>query len=370
MNGERDLRQTICRETLSYLSEKARNLEHLILQTDGSTVGVQTADAIELNLLLAALPSLKKVVISTAFFTTSHVCALAHVQSLQSLTIHETGDEDQPYLDTTELQFHNAFPSLTHFSSETHGFKDVASFLDACQPCALRSISVSSPEVEDHEAFSCLFDIASSVCLGLKEIFLESVNRKITTTPQSSLLKESFRMLSGCLDLSSLTLHNAPPSLLNIETISDLLKGLPSLHTLSLSEYSGTEPILPLACLSKLAPLCPWMVKLGLYMDTLSVPDARSPHQNDSQCFKRLNHLNVGRSPLKSPALRVTAFLSSILPVGCNLFYTRNYSQSAGQCDTEFNTWASVADFLPMMIRMRKAERLLGSPCSMCHGVK
>ncbi|KAF9495940.1 hypothetical protein BDN71DRAFT_808378 [Pleurotus eryngii] len=148
--------------------------------------------------------------------------------------------------------------------------------------------------------------IAGSVCLELKEIFLESVDRKITITPHSSLLKESFRMLYGYLNLSCPTLHNASPLLLNIKTISDLLKGLPSLRTLSLSEYSATKPTLSLAWLPKLAPLCPQTVKSGLHMDTPSVPDARSLQQNDSECFKRPNHLDVGRSPLESSALRVT----------------------------------------------------------------
>ncbi|KAF9495936.1 hypothetical protein BDN71DRAFT_1495570 [Pleurotus eryngii] len=286
------------------------------------------------------------------------------MQSLKSLTVYENADEAQPAIDTTELQFSDTFSSLTCFSIETISFEGVTSLLDACQPRTLHEIFVTSPGVEDGGAFSGLLAVASSVCLELKKIFVQSVDPEIPTAPQSNLSKEFFSVLYRCTNLTSLTLYNTPPLHLNIEILSDLLKGLPSLRTLRLSEYSGTKPTLPLACLPKLTPLCPQMVKLELYMNTSSVPDAKSPHQNDLECFKRLEHLDVGRSPLKSSSLRVTSFLSSVLPVGCHLLHD---SESSGQ---RHNTWMSVAEFLPMMIRMRRAERLLDARCGGCRSMK
>lgn len=150
-----------------------------------------------------------------------------------------------------------------------------------------------------------------------------------------------------CSSLVSLHLGHSPRLRLTIETMRGLLTGLPSLETLKLDECHA-PPTLPLSALSELAPLCPRMKSLTLYMDTIRLSTSAPPKRR----FRCLEVLSVGCSPLKSSAINVAKFLAAILPDTCIL----KYRTSCWYLHESDNRWKPVVDFLPFMLELRAAR--------------
>ncbi|KAF4591278.1 hypothetical protein EYR40_009881 [Pleurotus pulmonarius] len=353
-SSEADL--TICKDVISYLPEKAPNLQSLDISIPTDFDAVSDPD-LGVEILLPALPHLKNVVLPSCFLP-SCLRPLAHLPALETVILDSIHRQT---LDIEGLRFHDAFPSLTRLAITWYSFKEVAALLHTCTPNSLRKLSVSSSKMEHISAFSHLFDVACSVCPDLQTISLDGKWRKNSATPQQAAPDDFFRILHRRPNLTSLILSDTPPLFLDIKTLSDLLIGLPLLRVLCLGEFPAHSPTLPLSSLSKLAPLCPHMEHLELYMDTRSVPDTTSTGPNDTECFKRLKSLNVGASPLGSPAIEVTSFLSSILPEGCRLSRSYDDAIPIEHRISKYDTWKPVVDFLPMMIRMRKAEKFVDS---------
>ncbi|KAF7423012.1 hypothetical protein PC9H_011176 [Pleurotus ostreatus] len=260
-------------ETLSYLPEKAANLEHVVLHASFA-VDTKTVDSLQLDLLFSSLSNLKTVQIAPCFFVPSSIHGLGHLQGLQCLTIPFDGNNPpKPLRIITPSNTFSEFSSLTKFVTEWNSFQDVISYLDANNTPVLRSLSVSSHEAEDSDMFVRLLGVALSNCPYLEDIALSAL--RCNTIISEPIVQEGFfHVLHGGANLTSLVLCDSPPLSLNIETVSDLLKALPSLQKLRLLEYPTVPPTFPLSGLSELAPLCSQMEELALYMETSWVPEA------------------------------------------------------------------------------------------------
>ncbi|KAL4261195.1 F-box domain-containing protein [Pleurotus pulmonarius] len=338
--------EAICEEILSYVPEKAPNLEHIVLQAS-SAVDTETVDSLRLDVLFSSLSRLKTVVIAPTFFVPSAIHGLGHLQGLRSLTIPFDGNNPPKPLNLTTPS--NTFSSLTNFLTEWNSFHDIISFLDVYNPPALRSLSVASHEAEVAEMFARLLEVTLSGRPYLEEISLSAL-RCNTVISEPSVSADFFHVLHGGTNLTSLVLCDTPPLSLSIRTVCDLLKALPSLQKLRLLEYPTAPPTFPLSGLSELAPLCPRLEELALYMETSQVQGVSVPHRNASECFQRLRCLSVGTSPLDSPALEVTAFLSSILPKWCCLARGWDHHLPIDERQAKYDAWKSVVDSLSTMV--------------------
>lgn len=343
-----DTCEAICKETLSYLPEKAANLEHIVLYASFA-VDTETVDSLQLDLLFSSLSNLKTVEIAPCFFVPSSIHGLSQLQSLQSLTIPFDGNNPpKPLNIITPSNTFSESSSLTKFLAEWNSFQDVISFLNANNASALRSLSVSSHEAEDSDMFVRLLGVALSNCPYLEDIALSAL--RCNTVIAEPIVQEGFfHVLHGGANLTSLVLCDTPPLSLNVETVSDLLKALPSLQKLRLLEYPTAPPTFPLSGLSQVAPLCPQMEELALYMESSWVPEVSVPCRNASECFKRLRCLNVGPSSLNSSVLEVASFLSSILPTGCCLSRCYDYHLPIDERQAKYDTWKPVVKSFPMV---------------------
>ncbi|KAF7425937.1 hypothetical protein PC9H_008299 [Pleurotus ostreatus] len=158
------------------------------------------------------------------------------------------------------------------------------------------------------------------------------------TDEPSRLFAQTFRVL----------LNYAPRLGLNVELMKVLLASLPSLEILNLNENLGPAT-LPISALSELAPLCPRMKLLTLYTNTerFSILSVATPPDTPHK-FSCLKVLDVGVSPLKSPALDVGSFLGMILPKECILRVTNPEEEEQAK-------WMAVIDFVPMTIQLYTA---------------
>ncbi|KAF4591290.1 hypothetical protein EYR40_009893 [Pleurotus pulmonarius] len=168
MHDDTDKQPITSRDTLVYLPKKAMKLEHLVL-TVWTAVKAETADKLQLNVVLPALPELKLVEISPCLLTPSCLRALARLHGLQSLTIPRIEDRTQP--------------SLNVIRSPDSSYK----------PRALRSISVSSYETEGVDSFTRLLDVIALAYPTVEDISLTSAEQTsaISSDRSFSVLRQS-----------------------------------------------------------------------------------------------------------------------------------------------------------------------------------
>lgn len=148
------------------------------------------------------------------------------------------------------------------------------------------------------------------------------------------------------------------PRFYDTDALINIAKALPSLRTLALWSTSSVDapPAFPMSILPTLGSLCYQLELLCLYMDTS--PPALPPicaSTGDSTPFECLDKLDVGTSSLDSPAPEVAAYLSSLLREHCQL--SRVYDLCMDNGGPKHDSWQPVIDFLPVMIRVRKAEK-------------
>lgn len=205
-----DTCEVICKETLSYLPEKAANLEHIVLHASFA-VDTETVDSLQLDLLFSSLSNLKTVQIAPCFFVPSSIHGLGQLQGLQSLTIPFDGNNPpKPLNIITPSNTFSEFSSLTKFVTEWNSFQDVISFLDANNTPVLRSLLVSSHEAEDSDMFVRLLEVALSICPYLEDIALSAL--RCNTIISEPIVQEGFfHVLYGGANLTSLVLCDTPP---------------------------------------------------------------------------------------------------------------------------------------------------------------
>ncbi|KAF7426475.1 hypothetical protein PC9H_008844 [Pleurotus ostreatus] len=327
----------VYRRTLLYVSDKAPNLERLSL-TSWSPLDTNTEFAI--HSLLSSLTRLQILLVSPTLLSALTLNAIARLPHLKSLTVSSETTYKKlavPMAAPTE-----SFPSLKTLSSyDMFSFGTVTDVLNAYRPRSLSDLDITSRHKENISAYSLLVAAVTSVSPNIRSIRLRSKEQWDINDPE---LDHSSAMLFlsidyHCFNLTSLSLQNPPPLHLGIEIMTDLLKSLPYLKTLQFNESTG-PPTLRLSALPILAPLCPLMKTLTLYMDTkgVSCSGPQGAH------FVRLETLNVGMSPLDSPAHDVAVFLSTVLPKACTL--TR---ASYAYPEEQYQSWQQVIDILPML---------------------
>ncbi|KAF4564930.1 hypothetical protein EYR40_011104 [Pleurotus pulmonarius] len=330
--------------TLSHLPNLCPNLRGLSLMTE-----LQLDDAPQFDEALSSLLLLQEISISSTLLSLSTVNTLAHLPHLEIFTIIADDIDEEWTLPAMPLP--DAFPSLTTFSSETVGFRCIASFLEAYEPRELRTLHVHSVSTESHTTYHSVFAAVASACPNIKDICLQiliaghiEVSHQFST-PLLSVIP------CHILDLTSLELGSPPPLKLDVDCMKTLLTALPSLHTLKLVETTG-PPTLPLSALSELAPLCPGMRFLTLYVDTKHVSASAPP---DGAIFPCLEVLDVLLSPLESPARNVAMFLGSVLPLACVV------KRLHGKDRADDMRWEPVIDFLPLIFELRGAKQASGA---------
>ncbi|KAL4248356.1 hypothetical protein AB1N83_014411 [Pleurotus pulmonarius] len=190
MHDDTDKQPITSRDTLVYLPKKAMKLEHLVL-TVWTAVKAETADKLQLNVVLPALPELKLVEISPCLLTPSCLRALARLHGLQSLTIPRIEDRTQPSLNV--IRSPDSFSCLRVLSIHSNPFRDVTLFLSSYKPRALRSISVSSYETEGVDSFTRLLDVIALAYPTVEDISLTSAEQTsaISSDRSFSVLRQS-----------------------------------------------------------------------------------------------------------------------------------------------------------------------------------
>lgn len=320
--------------TLSYLPHLCPKLQNLSLSTE-----FELDDAPQFDAALSSLLLLKELVLSSPLLSLSTINTLAHLPYLESFTIISYNMEST--LPTMPLS--DAFSSLRNFASETIGFRSIVSFLEAYEPRKLHTLYVYSTSTESHATYQSIFAAVTSTCPDIKDIHLQSqLVADIEPIADPLLSTIPYHLL----DLTSLKLIYPPPLKLDAGCMKALLAALPSLHTLKLLETTG-PPTLPLSALSELAPLCPVMRFLTLYLDTKHVSSSTPPNA----IFPCLEVLDVQSSPLESSARDVATFLGSVLPLTCVVKHS-HYSDGP-----ERMKWGPVIDFLPLIFELRAAKQ-------------
>ncbi|KAF4586588.1 hypothetical protein EYR40_010600 [Pleurotus pulmonarius] len=327
----------VYRRTLLYVSDKAPNLKRLSL-TSWGRIDVETKFAI--NSLLSSLTRLETLFVSPAILSTMTFSAIARLPHLKSLMV--SSDATTEKLVVTTAAPRGSFPSLKTLSSyDMFSFQTVTDVLKAYRPNGLSDLDITSRHKQSISAYSSLIATVTSVSPNIRSISLRSKEQWRSDDPE---LDQSSGVLFlsieyHCSNLTCLSLHNPPPLHLSVEIMIDLLNSLPSLHTLQFNESTG-PPNLHLSALPILAPLCPLMKILTLYMDTKQI----SPSCPQDVRFARLETLNVGMSPLDSPVRDVAIFCSMVLPKACNLSRA-----SYAYHEERYKAWEEVIDLLPTL---------------------
>ncbi|KAF9491221.1 hypothetical protein BDN71DRAFT_1510587 [Pleurotus eryngii] len=322
--------------TLSHLPHLCPKLRNLLLSTE-----FELDDAPQFDAALSSLLLLKELVLSSRLLSLLMINTLAHLPYLESFTIMSYNMDEESILPAMPLS--DAFPSLRTFASDTIGFRSIVSFLEAYEPRELHTLYVHSASTESHATYQSIFAAVASACPSIKDIHLQSrLVADIECIADPLLSTIPFHLL----DLTSLKLISPPPLKLDVGCMKALLAALPSLHTLKLLETTG-PPTLPLSALSELAPLCPAMRFLTLYLDTKHVSASAPPNT----MFSCLEVLDVQSSPLESAARDVATFLGSVLPLACVVKHS-HYTDGP-----ERMKWGPVVDFLPLIFELRAAKQ-------------
>ncbi|KAF9492926.1 hypothetical protein BDN71DRAFT_1450891 [Pleurotus eryngii] len=327
----------VYRRTLLHVSDKAPNLERLSL-TSWSRIDTDTEFAI--RSMLSSLTRLQSLLVSPTILSASTLSAIARLPHLKSLMV--SSDTTYEKLAVTTAAPTESFPSLKTLSSyDMFSFRTVTDVLNSYRPRSLSDLDITSRHKENLSAYNLLVAAVTSVSPDIRSIRLRSKEQWDINDPgldhSSAMLFLSIEY--HCSNLTSLSLQNPPPLHLSVEIMTSLLNSLPYLDTLQFNESTG-PPTLHLSALPILAPLCPLMKTLTLYMDTkrVSCSGPQDVH------FGRLEVLNVGMSPLDSPAHDVAVFLSTVLPKACTL--TR---ASYAYPEERYKLWQQVVDSLPML---------------------
>lgn len=313
------------RMTMTFLRDLAPNLEVLRLC-------VSTSDDVDCVLqvnfaeVLASLPQCRELILPPSFLAPRLLHALSelpHLGSLRASRASFEGDLDQ--IPASPIPNDHGFSSLANLELEACSYSTAASILMSYNPRSITKLAVEAFTRETHGAYIDLFSAISSCCPRIEEITISNDWRGIQPdTPEPPHYHSPtlfFESLFRCSYLTSLTLNNSVPLYLDVAAMTELVKALPNLRALRLYEEATTPPALSLSSLATLAPLCPNMEHLALNLDT---SDITTPSQS-GHCdlpgfkFKRLKVLDVGLSPLRSPAPAVASFLLAILPKGCKV---------------------------------------------------
>ncbi|KAF9491217.1 hypothetical protein BDN71DRAFT_96290 [Pleurotus eryngii] len=325
--------------TLSHLHHLCPNLRKLSLSTK---LGLD--DAPQFDTILSSLPLLHEVKLSTSLLCPATLSTLAHLPHLESFTITTIDADEESTLPVMPLP--DAFLSLTAFTGMVE-FRSIASFLEAYEPRELRTLDVYSTNVESHATYQSLFAVVASACPKIMNISLQG---PLVFDTEPIVYPSSTPLLSTVpyhlLDLTSLELFGAPPLNLDVGCMKALLAALPSLHTLKLTDDAGAST-LPLSALSELAPLCPAMRFLTLYLNTKHI----SPSSLPNAIFPCLEVLDVLSSPLESSAWNVAMYLGSVLPQTCVVKHWHSSFEPEGM------KWKPVVDFLPLIFELRAAKQ-------------
>lgn len=324
--------------TLSHLHHLCPKLRSLTLAT-----GKELDDALQFDTALSSLLLLNDIDLSPTLLCLSTINTIAHLPHLEyfRITVIDPGEEST--LPAVPLP---AFPSLTSFTSETIGFCDVVSFLEAYEPRRLQILNVHSASTESYATYQSFFSAVASACPDIKGIYLKS---SLAGDNESISQHSSIPLLIPyhLWDLTSLELITPPPLKLDVDSMKTLLTALPSLRVLTLADEAGA-PTLPLSALAELAPLCPAMISLALCLSTRNIA-ASAP---SNTIFPRLKVLNLLSSPLESSAQDVATFLASVLPPTCAV---RHF---IGWAELEAPKWKQVIDFVQSIFKLRLAQQV------------
>ncbi|KAF7425940.1 hypothetical protein PC9H_008302 [Pleurotus ostreatus] len=321
--------------TLSHLHHLCPKLQNLSLSTE-----FELDDAPQFDAALSSLLSLKELDLSSPLLSLSTINTLAHLPYLETFTISDMDGEESTL---PAMPLSDAFPSLGTFASDAAGFRSIASFLEAYEPRKLHTLYVYSASTESRATYQSLVAAIASACPDIKDLHLLSkLVADIEPIADPLLSTISYHLTA----LTSLKLNSPPPLKLDVGCMKALLTALPSLHTLKLLEKIG-PPTLPLSALSELAPLCPVMRFLALYLDTKHVSASAPPNA----IFPCLEVLNVQSSPLESSARDVATFLGSVLPLTCVVQHSHYID------GPERLKWRPVVDFLPLIFELRAAKQ-------------
>ncbi|KAF4576972.1 hypothetical protein EYR36_004956 [Pleurotus pulmonarius] len=333
------------RGMLMYLPDRTPKLEHLDLAL-AATPHAHTNISSELHIVLGNLFRLKTLHISVSLFDANSrtLHSLSRLPRLESLSVFQLNSELQE--DATPYPAPSSgtgFSSLTSLRL-THSLTYATSLLEGYEFIQLRSFTISSGTQETIQSLVNILEAVAVNCLKLACLVVQSAGFE-EMQPQGSTLAV-LQSLARCLSLTELQLQDFP---LNLDTnfVSSIMTALPALRTLVLRPDPAAvgPPTLPISALSEFTSICPQMTNLSLYMDTTLVD---TPITGGNKPFLRLEDLDVGDSPANSSAGELAAFLSGVLPEGCRLSW-RGFPPR----------WASVADLLPTLIRIRKAEQAM-----------
>jgi hypothetical protein len=326
--------------------------------------------------LLSSLSKLHKVVFPRFYVTTKVAEALSRLEHLSIIEFQygpeqgcgAPGDVEpfQPVL--TE----GAFPALWDHSI-TASFDDVARFVDIpFAPTNLTTIYVDSDVIETPQSVHDILSILSENCQMLKFLALVSLRDASTAflienpfDQTMVITMETLQPVLKLINLTSLELAHQYPLALKQHDIELLAATWPALETLLLN----TEPVysensnLTLEALTPFAKYCPKLTHLGIFLDATIVetPLALSATY-PTPVFQRLRRLSMGVSIIKDDHT-VALYLSQLLPLQCALDCGITWEESyiAEQIDKmvqdRCDVWNRVADFLPLLTRLRLEER-------------
>lgn len=336
------------RGMLTYLPDRTPKLEHLDLALAAAPDAHANISS-ELHLILANLVRFKTLHISALLFDANsrNLHTLSRLPKLESLLVFQLNGELQEEISlVTPYPTPSSGPGFSSLTSLrlTHSFKYATSMLEGYEFVELRSFKISSETQETIQSLIGMIEAVGVNCQKLKCLLVRSASVE-EIQPQVSALA-LLQPLEQCSSLTELQLEAFPLNL-NTDFVSSIMKALPTIRILVLrpDPVAVGPPTLPISALSVFTSICPQMTKLSLYMDTTLVD---TPITGGNKPFPRLKGLDVGNSPESSSITELAAFLSGVLPEGCRLSW-----RGGNPC------WASVADLLPTLIRIRKAEQAM-----------
>ncbi|KAJ8457636.1 hypothetical protein ONZ45_g18235 [Pleurotus djamor] len=332
--------------TVQFIPEWMPNIQHMTLDPDTEAEFSQ-----ELAGIIPKLRYLHTLKIHMYHLSAEVSKALSESPSLKSLTGH---GHHQNMDDIFLLELHaESFPALEHLELPISLDRFAARLNSAFSPRCLKTLSLTAYYDADAKSYESIIRWAARQVPLLESLSIsidDEDETKMYEEVKKPMLFSSLKPLYTCKHLSSLEISHPLP--INTEEcdLVALVTALPSLRHLNLGQFiripPNTKPSISLSTLAVLAPLCPFLEFLCLYIsfspssNPKALPVVKVP-------FRSLRTLDVWDSPCKtSSSASVALFLSRVLPRSCNVAYRKK---------TRDTTWHQVGSVLKV-IRMGQGD--------------
>ncbi|KAJ6492000.1 hypothetical protein C8R45DRAFT_990151 [Mycena sanguinolenta] len=297
------------------------------------------------------------------------MASLEHLGQLPGLTSLTLGLPDGPPLRLVAPLRFIALKSLVL----RYDIEPMTDFFQRCSGVPLKDISVDLDPCPTAATIDRLHTALRGGCSHTSLLFL-AIDIAEDDPPETgdayTINVQSFRILFCFVNLTSVSIASCVGFDIDDQGMKELVLAWPQLEVLRLQSPWYTDlqlhPKLSLHCLGILSEHSRALTDVEITLDATIIPKPDPNVRTRPVSQSALRNLEVGKSPIISPAVHVARFISAIFPNVSNLTTYRNYCDNDSPEELENHAeaiahhrlWMEVAEQLPILTAIRNEERL------------